>query len=341
MQGGGGFAEQTFFRHAAIADRDACPRQPQHIFETTAPEDGIPDMRFDLFTLQLFVAVIEEGSIARAAEREHIAASALSKRIKELERSVRTPLIARNARGISPTIAGREFANRARTILHSLEDLSYEMRDFSNGQRGLIRIFANVSVITQFLPIELKQFLQRYPNIQIDLREGISSVITRAVAENVADIGIYTQADDEHGLTVFPYHSDTLVLVVPKNHSLGKLKSVSFSETLEEEYVGMHKESPLNYLLTRAASAAHRSLKLRCQVTAFDAVIAMVRVGLGIGIVPSRSATALYASAGVRIVPLTDAWAVRDLRLCVRSPDSLAAPAKLLLDHLRSMSRPR
>lgn len=90
-------------------------------------------MRLDPTSLKLFVSVIEEGTIAAAAEREHIAASALSKRLSELEGILHTQLLARSNKGIAPTAAGIALLNLARGVLHDLDEVYSEMREYSSG----------------------------------------------------------------------------------------------------------------------------------------------------------------------------------------------------------------
>ncbi|WP_353148437.1 LysR family transcriptional regulator [Pollutimonas bauzanensis] len=289
--------------------------------------------RFDLYTLQLFIAVIEEGSIAAAAQREHIAASALSKRLSELERMLGTDLFIRRARGVEATKAAQALARGARNLLHHADDLSSELSGYSQGTLGHVRLAANLSSIAQFLPRELQAFLTQYPGVTVDLSEMVSTEVTRSVAENAADIGIYSQADDQYGLTTFPYHKDRMVLVTPCDHPLASRKSVAFIDTLAYDHVGMHRGSAANILLAREAIAADRPLKLKFQVTSYDALISMVDAGLGVGIMPVK-ATDLYVCSGIRTVPLTDTWASRQLKLCVRPGEALSAAAQSLLNHL-------
>ncbi|MBD9476288.1 LysR family transcriptional regulator [Achromobacter sp. ACM01] len=289
--------------------------------------------RLDLYTLQVFLAVLEEGSIAAAAAREHIAASALSKRLSELERVLDVPLFQRHARGVEPTSAAHALARRARTLLHQTQDLAAEIRDYSAGLRGRVRVAANLSSIAQFLPMELRRFLTQHPNVQIDLEESVSAGVTRAVIDNAADIGVYTQSDDENGLDIYPYHRDVMALVTPSGHPLSRHRQVSFADTLDYDHVGMHRGSAANYLFTREAASMNRSLRLRFQVTSYDALVSMVRADLGVGIVPTKALSA-YVCDALCIIPLTDAWAHRQLKLCVRSNESLSGAARLLLDHL-------
>ncbi|NYT26361.1 LysR family transcriptional regulator [Alcaligenaceae bacterium] len=290
-------------------------------------------VRFDLYTLQLFIAVLEEGSIAAAAQREHIAASALSKRLSELERMLGMDLFIRRARGVEATKAAEALARGARNLLHHADDLAGELNGYSQGTRGHVRIAANLSSITQFLPKELRAFLTQYPDVTIDLTEMVSTDVTRAVAENAADIGIYSQADEQYELATLPYHKDRMVLITPRDHPLASKKSVSFIDTLDYDHVGMHRGSAANKLLAREAIAVNRGLKLKFQVTSYDALIAMVDAGLGIGIMPIK-ATERYVCQGIGIVPLSDGWASRQLKLCVRPGETLSAAAQGLLDHL-------
>jgi len=289
--------------------------------------------RLDLYTLQVFLAVLEEGSIAAAAVREHIAPSALSKRLSELERTLDVTLFQRHARGVEPTSAARALARRARALLHQTQDLAAEIQDYSTGVRGRVRIAANLSSIAQFLPAELRRFMDQQPHVQIDLEESVSAGVTRAVLENAADIGVYTQSDDEQGLDIFPYHRDVMAAVIPRGHPLARRKSIAFAETLDYDHVGMHRGSAANYLFTREAAAINRTVRLRFQVTSYDALVAMVRANLGLGIVPVK-ALSIHATEDLRIIPLKDSWAQRQLKLCVRSNEALSGAAKRLLEHL-------
>lgn len=291
-------------------------------------------MKFDLRDLELFVAVADSGSIARAAERAHTVPSAISKRLSDMEEALGTPLITRGTRGIALTPAGHTLLTRARTLIAHATQLEDEIASYSRGARGHVRLFANISAIVEFLPAALASFLQRHPDIRLHLEEHVSDVVARAVAENVADLGIVSETPAVEGLEQWPFRRDELVVVVRPDHALAARDRVSFVECLECPCVGLHLASALHRQLTRAASDAGRSFEPRIQVTSFDAVCSMVAAGLGIGIVPRSSTSAYTISLDLTAVPLTDAWAQRELFLVARSLDSLTPAARLLRDHL-------
>ena len=129
-----------------------------HAPTTVTPTERSFARRIDLTSLQLFVAVCELGSIGRAAEREFIAASAISKRLSDLEATLNTPLLYRHTRGVDLTPAGESLLHHARSVLYSLEKMQGELSEYADGVRGHVRVHANISAIVQFLPEDLGAF---------------------------------------------------------------------------------------------------------------------------------------------------------------------------------------
>ena len=182
--------------------------------------------RIDLTSLQLFVAVCELGSIGRAAEREFIAASAVSKRLSDLESTLETPLLYRHTRGVKLTPAGESLLHHARSVLFSLEKMQAELSEYADGIRGHVRIHANISAIVQFLPEDLGDFSRQHPQVKIDLEEHLSTEVLRAVQEGAADLGICNvAAAGGHELQTLPYRQDELVLIVPRGHPLARQRA--------------------------------------------------------------------------------------------------------------------
>ncbi|MRR33645.1 LysR family transcriptional regulator [bacterium] len=292
-------------------------------------------MIIDPLSLKLFVIIVEEGTISAAAEREHIAASAVSKRISDLEDMLQTQLLRRTNKGVVPTMAGVTLLNLARGVLHDLNDIFLQIQEYSSGTRGRVRLWANISSINQFLPNELKSFLGAHPQVQVRLEGNISEAIMKAVAEGAADVGVITMDSCREDLEYLPYHTDHLVVITPKDHPLAHSKSVSFRETLDFDYVGLPVGSAMNNRIVRAANDLGRTPKLRIHVNSFDALCLMVEAGLGIGIVPRGAAKPYFKGLRIRPVQLREPWATRDLKLCVRLYDALPTAARLLVDHLR------
>lgn len=293
-------------------------------------------MKIDPKSLQLFVSVIEEGTIAAAAHREHLVPAAVSKRISELESAMHTTLFERTNRGMRPTAAGIALLGLARRALSELDQISVQMRDYASGLRGQVRIVANISAISQFLPGELKSFFSRFPQVRIGLEEDISTAIVRALTENAADIGVLNHGHDTLDLECYPYHSYRLALITAHDHPFGQRSSVGFAEALKHDFVGLHAGSSINLLLAKAAGALQKTLRLRIQVTSYDALCLMVDTGLGIGVLPEAVARQHAQSLRLHVLALDEPWAQRALTLCVHSRAALPEAAQQLLDHLRA-----
>jgi len=293
-------------------------------------------MHIDPFSLKLFVAVVEEGTIAAAADREHIAASAVSKRISELESLFRTPLVTRTNKGVVPTDAGVTLLHLARGVLNDLSNMALQISEYSSGVRGHVRLCANISSINQFLPREIGTFMELHPQIHIHLEENVSEGIIRAVADSTADVGIVTTATQRPDLEFYPYHNDQLIVIVPKDHALAQHKSICFSETLDYDYVGLRVGSSLHRQIVRTAENLGLPLKLRIQVGSFDALCLMVEAGLGIGIVPKGAAKPYFKGLRLHPIDLNEPWARRELKICVRTFNTLPVAAQMFVRHLQN-----
>ena len=290
--------------------------------------------RIDLTSLQLFVAVCELGSIGKAAEREFIAASAVSKRLSDLEAALDTPLLYRHTRGVDLTPAGESLLHHARSILSSLEKMQGELSEYADGVRGHVRIHASISAIVQFLPEDLGAFSRRHGQVKIDLEEHLSTEVARAVHEGAADLGICNSAVGTGALQTLPYRRDQLVLVVPRGHPLAAREELPFAATLDYDQVGLHANSSIYLAMRRAAAEAGRTIRLRIHVTGLDAMCRMIHNGLGVGVMPRRAFELTQGAGALALVALSDAWAARRIDLVARDFSSLPVTARLLVDHL-------
>ncbi len=296
-------------------------------------------LRIDLLTLQLFVAIVEEQSIAKAAEKKHIAVSAVSRRISDLEEMLQVELLYRRSKGIEPTSAGYALLEHARIVLGNLAHLETDLLGYRQGTRGHIRLFVNKSAILESLAQELGAFLTLNPLVRIDLEECISPEIIRAVTENRADLGIFGGNILAPDLETFPYRQDRLVALLPKSHALSGRSAVRFADLVDQEFISLEKGSSIDTLCVKAAAELGRQLKLRIRVSGFDAVFRLVEARMGVGVVPSEITKGRFDPASLAVVPLDEPWADRPLVLGVRDRASLPPATRLLVDYLLGAGR--
>lgn len=292
--------------------------------------------RLDLITLQLFVAVYEEGTLTRAAARESIALSAASKRLVDLEKMLGLTLFVRQAKGMSLTAAGETLLHHGRRMLFNVQKMGLELGEHSHGVRGYVRMLANLSAIIEFLPEDLRDFTALHPQLKTDLEERPSTGVVQGVLDGVADLGICSCDTDTKGLLSMTYRRDNLMVMMPMDHPLADREGLSFSETLGCDYVGLHVASSINMRTHAAAREAGKMLHLRIHVPGFDAMCRMVQAHMGIGILPQKAYELFGRALGLQAVPLTDEWAARRLILVVRDEASLSPVSRLLFEYLQA-----
>jgi DNA-binding transcriptional LysR family regulator len=290
--------------------------------------------RIDLTSLQLFVAVCEEGTLTRAASRENMALSAVSKRLVELEEALGTSLFVRHPKGMMLAPAGESLLHHARSMLASVEKMGAELDEYRMGVRGHVRMLANVSAIVEFLPDDLPAFFATHRQVKIHLEEKLSAGVVKAVEEGYGDVGICVSTTDSRDLVVRPYRSDRLALAVPRDHPLATRASIDFVESLDFDHIGFHADSAIYTRSRVAAAEAGKTVNLRINVPSFDAICRMVQCGLGVGLIPDRAFDAIASGMNIKTVPLTDEWAYRELKVVTRDPLGLSAAARMLVEHL-------
>ncbi len=259
---------------------------------------------------------------------------AASKRISDLEDAVGAELLERHSRGVTLTLAGQALQRHAQRILADVDLLAADLSDHAAGIVGVVRLWANTSATTQFLPADLAGFIAAHPGIRIEMHEKDSGDAVLAVLDGRADLGIFAERTPTLGLHTQAYRRDRLVLVVPRGHALGAQQRIAFAQATEYEFVGLSQATSLAQRLALEAQAMGRPLRVRIHVRSFDAMCQMVAAGLGIAVLPDAAVQPHLRSMGLARVELSDAWAERELLIGMRDPQALARPVRLLLDHL-------
>ena len=282
------------------------------------------------------MAVCQEKNIARAAEREFIAPSAVSRRIAEIETLIGLPVIERQSRGIAVTPVGETVLRYAQMIIADIEAMSAELSLFLSGAKGSVRVVANLSSIVQFLPEDVAAFERVFPNVHIDLEERHTADVLRLVDERGADLGICNAtglgaAEVEH----VPYRTDRLALAVPRlhprAHRYAAASRVAFADLLGRTLRRPARRKRAHPATRGGSGPPGARLDVKIRVSSLDALCRMVHAGLGVAVVPEQTAQLYLGTLDIAIVPLSDAWAVRQLVIVYKHREQLSASAAALV----------
>ncbi|MGD9756296.1 MAG: LysR family transcriptional regulator, partial [Comamonas sp.] len=189
-------------------------------------------MQFDLKDLRLFVLIAQTGSLTRASEQSHLSLAATSARVKALEEQAGMPLLIREARGVKLSAPGEAFLHHARAMLQHSQQLQADLQEYGAGLRGHVRVFANTTAVTEFMPDILAAYLTQHPHISVDLQERPNAGIAADIRDGRADLGIVAGEVDTHGLRVLHFSTDRLVLVTPDTARWADMSSVAFADVL-------------------------------------------------------------------------------------------------------------
>lgn len=294
--------------------------------------------RLDFVTLKLFCAIAQSGSITKGANECSLALSAASRRISELEDTVGLMLLDRSAKGVTLTQAGHTVMQHALRLFQGFEQFSNELGEYRKGVKGHVRLWANMSSLTEFLPSALASFLKQHPEIQVEVEEQLSGDIVKALLDGIADIGVLADGTPTAGLDTSIVGHDDLVIVCSKSHPIKSKKRISFEECLSYDFVGLNRGSSLLELTSRQAEKLGKQMRLRIQVRSYDAMCQMIAVNLGVGVLSLQACAPQIKAMDLQAIPLEDGWAKRNLLLAMKIDGYQSPACTLLRDHLLGRS---
>lgn len=296
-------------------------------------------MRFDLTDLQLFVHILDCGTLTAAAGRSHMTLASASERVRGMEAQLGCALLARQARGVRPTMAGHTLGQHARDVLARMQRLRGDMAEYGAGLAGHVRICGNTSAVGEHLPLAVAGFLRSHARVALELQECGSAEVLDRLRQGLCDIGVASDAQDTRGLQALPWRPDPLVAVLPRAHRLARRKRLALQDLLAEDWVGLPHDAALQVLVRQQAALLGSPLRWRAQLQHLDSLCQLVGQGVGVAVMPAAAAQRLAPASGARAVPLSDAWARRQLLLCTAREDQLPAHARQLLAHLKGLGR--
>lgn len=291
-------------------------------------------MRFDLTDLRLFLEVADAGNLTHGAERAHLSVASASARVRGMEQMLGVNLLERQPRGVLLTPAGQVLAEHARALLQRAQQMRGELAQFARGIKAQVKLLANTAALAEHVPKPLGAFLLAHPQVDVYVEERTSAEIALALLRRQADVGICSASAEVAGLATRRFVQDRLVAVAAPSHALARRASCSFAQVLDHELIGLTAGSALHEHLVWQAERAGRTMRLRARLRGFDGICALAAQSVGVAVVPESAARRARRSMKLTMVPLTDAWASRELLLAFRSWDESPPAVRAFIDAL-------
>jgi len=241
----------------------------------------------DLLQLEHFLAVVDERTFTRAAERVCRTQSAVSQSVKKLEEELGSPLFARDAAEVSLTDAGRSLLEHARRMVRGRDEAVRELTALRHLRQGTLAIAAHESAAVYLLPAPLRSYLGRFPDIRVSIRTSRLAEIPRQVLDREVHVGFLKADPGFRELSCVEVHVDRMIVVASPRHRLADRCKVEIRE-LEDEAIVLHNLCGSTQQMVLRTFDQHR---VRCRVAAelwsFENIKSFVQHDIGIAVVPA------------------------------------------------------
>jgi len=265
-------------------------------------------MKMDTTTVRLVLAVAEEGSISRAADRMQLAVAAASKRLTDLEQQLGTRLFKRQPHGVRITEPGLRLLGHIRQVDNLMQRLEGDALALGHGRDGRILIGAPKAAIIEFLARDLAALQAKSPEITLQVQEENSKIVQQLLRDKVIDIGIFEKTSGFIDLPQADYRRDRLVLVYSRAHFQFGPSALPLDAVLGVPLVTLGRGSAILAAVQRAYQSRGRVFHANYTVNGFDTMLALVRQGLGVGLMPPAIFESFHPEAALAAVALEGDW---------------------------------
>jgi DNA-binding transcriptional LysR family regulator len=303
--------------------------------EETADAASPLTMRFDLVELETFLAVVELGSFSAAAKRLHISQPSVTSRVQRLESTLRTRLLVRTTRHVEPTPAGRRLRDRAEIALRDLRVLLQEFQVDADAARLRVTIASTPMIAAVMLPSLIHSFCQRYPDVQIQLRDLQYEDVVAKIEANEADLAVVAFDNDSSKLSFQPLTEEDMLVVVPNTHEFAQVGDITLEQLATIPLMLLERYSILRDTLADAFTQHGLTLRPMHQAANLSTLLGMVDAGMGATFLP-RSMAQRYARDTRATLRVTDVRLMRSFGILRSRNAELSAAAQSFVRHLQS-----
>jgi DNA-binding transcriptional LysR family regulator len=295
----------------------------------------------DLLQLEHFLAVVDEGTFTRAAERVCRTQPAVSQSIKKLEDEIDAALFARDLSDVTLTEAGRGLVDYARRIVGLRNEALRHVAELRTLKTGTLRVAAHETAELYLLPAALRTYLQRFPAIKVEVQRSPAAEIPRKVMDREVDLGFIEDDIAFHELQAVEVHSDELICIAPPQHRLAARAAVDIQEFEGERFVMHHLCSTTRTAVLRLFDTHRVTCHVVADLWSFESIKALVREDIGLAVVPGICVRRELADGTLVRVPIRELRINRLTRMIYREQGYVSDPARELIKIVGSVNGER
>ncbi len=292
----------------------------------------------DLLQLEYFLAVVEERSFTRAAERVCRTQPAVSQSVKKLEEELGTPLFDRDSHDVVLTEAGRALVEHARKMVRARDHAMRDVVALRNLQTGTLTIAAHESAAVYLLPTALHYYLQRYPEIKIGIYRSRLVDIPGQVLDREVNIGFVKEQPANRELRSVVVHEDEMVLIAAAGHPMATRRAVRICDLGEERFVVHHLCAQTEQMITRLFQEHSTPCRIAAELWSFENIKTFVQAGVGLALVPRITVEQELHDGVLARLDVPEIQIPRRTLMIYRDQDRLAEPATELIKIVRGFN---
>lgn len=277
----------------------------------------------ELRQLQYFVKVASKQHVTKASAELHVAQSAVSRQIHQLEEELGVQLFLQRGRNLQLTAVGRLFLNRIEGILADLDKAVNEVHEFLDPELGEIRIGFPHSLGISLLPAVVADFRREHPNVKFKLKQGTYSVLIRGVLDGDVDLAFISPFPEKHDqVSGELLLTEELHAVLPATHALAKCESIRLEQLKDDSFVMFSELYSLRDIVMHACKQAGFTPNIGFEGEETDTIRGLVAAGMGVALLPEMALieTSPLMPAKVRV---TDPLVTRTIGLIRRKDEKL------------------
>ena len=291
----------------------------------------------DLYQLETFLAVAQEKSFSRAAQRLHRTQSAISQTISRLEEELGETLFDRSSRDGTLTDAGRLLVEYAEELLNLRSEAHDALAELRQLHQGKLVIAANEFTVLCLLPV-LNEFHRLHPTIKIQIQRSLASQIQRLVVNHNVEFGVLSFKPDDEQLNSIIFYRDELVFVVYPSHPLATAKNVSIRDLGAESFIAHNVLSPYRVKVIDAFKESKTALNMNVELPTLESIKEFVRLGSGVALVPRITVDAELRRGDLVEVPVNELRLERQIRIVSREGAPMSHAGRAFLKVCESVA---
>jgi DNA-binding transcriptional LysR family regulator len=292
----------------------------------------------DINQLEVLIAVAQEKSFSRAAERLHRTQPAISQAIRRLETEIGEPLFDRSSKDGTMTAEGRVLFGLAQQMMNLRHSAHAAIKELKGLQRGKLSLSANEYTVMYLLPL-LPVFRARHPHIKIEVKRSLASRISAEILARETEIGIVSFKPNDPAIASVAVLTDELALIVPLDHPLANKKVVSVRDLGAESFVAHNVPSPYRERVVRTFEKYRTPLNISLEMPTLEAIKRFVEGGMGVALIPRLTAQAEIARGQVAALTVREMKLERRLYLFYRKGSTLSLAARAFLRVARELQK--